>query len=141
MPRSKSLRKYHKRRQSGGGWAYTGNSFLAAGGYPLEVRSVTDDCGVQKGGSCGCAARLQAGGTYETSVSSHELGKVPVIIPRNSCQNGGAAYPTTGVGYSMEHPVNLSGSAYMDVTRYHRGGTRRGVTRRGGTRRRNRRRW
>jgi len=54
MPhRSRSRRSSRsRRRQSGGGWAYGGQTFMSAAGTPVDIRAVTDDCAMtQRGGS------------------------------------------------------------------------------------------
>ena len=137
-------------RQTGGGWGFDGSTFASAGGAPLEVRSMTNDCVVpvraaQVGGDCGCNKQRggsygiqlpqqggggcgvplpQRGGSYSVDVATNELGKMALYTP-GSCQKGGE-YPlisTHTASYSMTDPVLLdSGARYLEVQK---AGTRR----------------
>ena len=124
--------------QTGGGWGFDGSTFASAGGAPLEVRSMTNDCVVpvraaQVGGDCGCNKQRggsygvqlpQGGGSYSVDVATNELGKMALYTP-GSCQKGGE-YPlisTHTASYSMTDPVLLdSGARYLEVQK---AGTRR----------------
>ena len=113
--RRQRSRRQRSRRQRGGqtGGDYNFTGTIAGNGAPAGavVTSASPHC--QSGGGCGCMIQapqrggdcmlpqvggncmLQnggggGGGGYNVNVSSHELGKMGVIVP-GSCQKGGEA--------------------------------------------------
>jgi hypothetical protein len=125
-----------QRRQRGGGWGYNGSVIDTMGGSRLDVHSYKNDCSwparvaPQIGGGCGCGAALQVGGScrgYDAVVTSNDLGKVPVYMPRGQIGGSPQVINTYTAGYEFGPATLLdSGSRFLDVSGYNKhGGTRR----------------
>ena len=54
-------RRRRSRRQSGGGWAYGGQTFMSSAGTPVDIRAVTNDCATTQRGGAGEACSGYSG--------------------------------------------------------------------------------
>ena len=119
MPhRSRSRRS---RRQSGGGWAYGGQSFMSSAGTPVDIRAVTNDCATTQRGGAGEACsgysgnsrtvrtrrsrrcRRQRGGGCGCMIQAPQIG-------------GGCSVPLMQAGGSCSVPLMQAGGTYsVDV--------------------------
>lgn len=95
-------------RQTGGGWSYSGSTFASAGGTPLDVRSVTNDCElparvapVQLGGGCGCNKQI-GGSRRRRGRRSQRGGSCGVPLPQTG---GGCGVPLPQRGGSCGVPL------------------------------------
>ena len=139
-------------RQSGGSpsVAYIGDTIMATGGAPLEVRTAQDPhCAGpdslrpapmtggrsrrnQRGGGCGCmGAPLQqrgggsGNGGYSVMLGQNENIGYPLAYVKAPCptQMGGDPKQLINsyqTGYGLINPVNTSSSNYMDYQSYGR---------------------
>ena len=113
-----SRRRQSQRKQRGGGWGYNGSTFASAGGAPLEVRSMTNDCQVpsrtaQVGGGCGCNKQM-GGSRRRRSRQSQRGGGCGVQLPQ---RGGGCGVPLqTGGGCGCSDRMLQQGGSYaVDV--------------------------
>lgn len=138
--KNKSKSRRHTKKQRGGSpsVAYTGDTFMAAGGAPFEVRTAQDSQCVgsdsmrpapMTGGGCGC---MMKGGAYYSQLSNEYTGKMLDGPVRYACpQMGGGSHQLINSyqsGYSLDQPVAAGGAHYMDYQSYGRncmGGGRR----------------
>ena len=121
-----------RRRQSGGGWAYGGQTFMSAAGTPVDIRAVTDDCATTQRGGSGEACsgysgnsrtvrtrrsrrcRRQRGGGCGCMIQAPQIGggcSVPLMQA-----GGGCSVPLMQAGGGCSVPLMQAGGAYsVDV--------------------------
>ena len=136
-------RRSSRNRQSGGGWAYGGQTFMSAAGTPVDIRAVTDDCATTQRGGSGEACsgysgnsrtvrtrrskrcRRQRGGGCGCMIQAPQIGggcSVPLMQAGGGCSvplmqaGGGCSVPLMQAGGGCSVPLMQAGGAYsVDV--------------------------